>query len=109
MSALRSNIGMSVYSATKASISGILKSLSKELVAYNTRINSVLLGAVKTEMHLRITKNYNEKMLENYNKKHILGFGKVQNVTPFLIYLLTDASSWSTGSELVLDGGLLVN
>ena len=96
---------MLVYSAAKASLSGILKSLTLDLSIYNTRINSLILGAVKTEMHERITKNFNSDALNDYQNKHLLGFGEVGDITPMIMFLLCEGSSWMTGSEIILDGG----
>lgn len=109
VSSIRSNNGMLVYSTAKASLKGALKSLSLDLSKYKTRINSILLGAVETEMHNRITKNFNDKILNDYKNKHLFGFGKVDDITPMVIFLLSEGSSWMTGSEITLDGGFTAN
>ena len=105
VSAMRSNHGMAVYSGAKAALSGIMKSLSVELSSRNVRVNCILLGAIKTEMHQRIIKYLNEDSLIEYEQKHLLGFGELEDINPMIIHMLSDASSWMTGSNIVLDGG----
>ncbi len=43
--------------------------------------------------------------LFDYEQKHLLGFGELEDVSPMAIYLMSEASSWMTGSNIVLDGG----
>ena len=105
----RSSPGMLLYSAAKSALSGITKSLALDLSKSNVRVNNVLLGAVETEMHSRITKFLDESSINFYRDKHLLGFGKKDDVSALIVYLLSDASSWMTGSDIVLDGGLLIN
>jgi len=109
VASIKPNYGMTFYSASKASISGIMKSMSVDLSKYNTRVNSLILGAIKTEMHNRITSRMNEEMINSYEKKHLFGFGQTKDISPMIIYLLSDASKWITGSEFVLDGGYLLS
>jgi len=107
VSSIRSTEGMLLYSAAKSSLSGITKSLALELSKYNVRVNNVILGAIKTEMHDRITKFLSNESKESYEKKHLFGFGELDDVNSLLVYLVSDVSRWMTGSEVLLDGGLL--
>jgi NAD(P)-dependent dehydrogenase (short-subunit alcohol dehydrogenase family) len=107
VSSYRSSAGMLLYTAAKSALSGITKSLALDLSKNNVRVNNILLGAVKTEMHSRITKFLDDRLIEQYRDKHLLGFGKKDDVSALIIYLLSDASRWMTGSDIVLDGGLL--
>ena len=101
--------GMAIYGASKSSYSGMLSPLAKELSGFNTRINSLLLGAVKTNMHRRILKQTSSKALVDYENRHLFGFGETSDVYPTVIFLLSDLSRWITGSELVVDGGYSAN
>ena len=105
VSAIRSNEGMLLYSTAKSAMSGITKSLAIELSKNKVRVNSLILGAVKTAMHERITKFLTSDSISDYENKHLLGFGNISDILPMIIFLLSDASRWMTGSEIVLDGG----
>ena len=67
--------GMSVYAASKAAIDGAMRSLACELAPRGIRVNTIVAGAIKTEMHEGLEKNINEKELAEYEQKHLLGFG----------------------------------
>ena len=101
--------GMAVYGASKSSYSGMLSPLAKELACYNTRINSLLLGAVKTNMHKRISKQTSTESLTDYENRHLFGFGETSDVSPMVIFLLSNLSKWITGTEIVVDGGYSAN
>tara|TARA_Y100001934_G_C12240093_1_gene719859 strand:+ start:197 stop:985 length:789 start_codon:yes stop_codon:yes gene_type:complete len=101
--------GMAVYGASKSSFSGMLNPLAKELSDYNTRINLLLMGAIKTDMHRRILSNTSKKAVENYENRHLFGFGETSDVIPMLIFLLSDLSKWITGTQITVDGGYYAN
>ena len=83
------------------------KSLAIELSKGGTRVNSLILGAVETEMHKRITKNMSQDTLRDYEQKHLLGFGSTNDINPIIVYLMSDISRWTTGSEILIDGGYI--
>ncbi len=101
--------GMAVYGASKSSFSGMLSPLAKELSDYNTRINLLLAGAIRTEMHQRIKSKTSKNALKNYEDRHLFGFGDTSDVTPMLIFLLSDLSKWITGTQITVDGGYYAN
>lgn len=97
--------GMAVYSASKAAIDGAVRSLACELAPKKIRVNSIVAGAVKTNMHEMLTKKMDHAELLAYEKKHPLGFGNPEDIAYAAAFLLSDASSWITGTSLVVDGG----
>jgi len=101
-------IGMSAYSAAKAAIDGMVRSLSCELSVKKIRVNSIAAGAVHTPMHQRLTKGGNIDAIMAYEKSHLLGFGEPQDVAQAALYLLSPASRWVTGTTMVVDGGYMV-
>lgn len=101
------NTGESPYSATKAALSGFTKSAAFELAAQGTRVNTICPGVVETSL-LEVS---NEMFSEEQLRETMLGryplkrFGKPEDVANGAVYLLSDASSWVTGIDLLIDGG----
>lgn len=101
-------VGMSAYSAAKAAIDGMVRSLACELSAKKIRVNSIAAGAVHTAMHDRLTQGSGDEATMAYEQSHLLGFGEPQDVAQAALYLLSPASRWVTGTTMVVDGGYTV-
>ena len=101
-------VGMSAYSAAKAAIDGMVRSLACELSSRQIRVNSVAAGAVQTAMHERLTKGSGDDAAQAYANSHLLGFGEPQDVAQAALYLLSPASRWVTGTTIIVDGGYMV-
>lgn len=101
-------VGMTAYSAAKAGIDGMVRSLACEMAPRKIRVNSIAAGAVKTAMHDRLTKGGGEDATNAYEQSHLLGFGDADDVAHAALFLLSDASRWITGTSLVVDGGYMV-
>jgi NAD(P)-dependent dehydrogenase (short-subunit alcohol dehydrogenase family) len=99
-----SYVAGSVYAASKGAINGIVKSMAIELASKNIRVNSVNPGMIATP--ILDTGVITKEQLEEDKKRYPLGrYGKPEEVAHAAIYLLSDASSWVTGSNLLIDGG----
>lgn len=96
---------MSVYSATKAAVDSITKTLALELGARKIRINSVNPGLVDTE-GVR-SAGYNKgDFLETIVSQTPLGrIGEPQDIAPAVAFLASDEASWITGETLLISGG----
>lgn len=101
-------IGMTAYSAAKAGIDGMVRSLACELSPRKIRVNSIAAGAVHTAMHERLTRSSGDEATASYDQAHLLGFGQVEDIAQAAVYLLSPASRWVTGTTMVLDGGYMV-
>ncbi len=101
-------IGMTAYSAAKASIDGMVRSLACELAPRKIRVNSISAGAVHTAMHERITKGSGDDVTRAYANSHLLGFGTPEDVAQAVVYLLSPVSRWVTGTTMFVDGGYAV-
>ena len=101
---LSSYIGGSLYSSTKGAINGMIKGMCIELAPKNIRVNSVMPSMIDTPIMEdgALSKEDFEKDKEKYPLKR---YGKPEEVAYAVIYLLSDASSWITGSNLLIDGG----
>ncbi len=99
-------LGNSMYGSSKAAIYAFSRHAANELGSKGIRCNSVHPGLVFTNM-MEATKEVTEeglaKNLELYPlKRH----GKPEDIAHGVIYLLSDASSWVTGEDLIIDGGV---
>jgi NAD(P)-dependent dehydrogenase (short-subunit alcohol dehydrogenase family) len=96
--------GNSMYSASKGAVNGVVKNMALDLASKNIRVNSVNPGQIETHILDEgvITK---EQIEENKKLYPLKRFGQPEDVAHAVIYLLSDASSWVTGSNLVIDGG----
>ena len=101
-------VGMTAYSAAKAAIDGLVRSLACELAAKKIRVNSIAAGAVHTAMHDRLTKGSGDEATLAYSQSHLLGFGQPEDVAQAALYLLSPLSRWVTGTTMVVDGGYMV-
>jgi NAD(P)-dependent dehydrogenase (short-subunit alcohol dehydrogenase family) len=101
-------VGMAAYSAAKAGIDGMVRSLACELAPRQIRVNSIAAGAVYTAMHERLTKGSGEESTQVYSNAHLLGFGTPEDVAQAVVYLLSPASRWVTGTTMFVDGGYMV-
>lgn len=95
-------IGNGLYSGTKGALVAITKVIALELAAKNIRVNCISPGMVKT---LLIDDLTFEKEIEKRIKLHPLGLGTPEDVANACVYLLSDASRWITGTNLIIDGG----
>jgi NAD(P)-dependent dehydrogenase (short-subunit alcohol dehydrogenase family) len=100
--------GMTAYSAAKASIDGLVRSLACELAPRKIRANTIAAGAVHTAMHERLIKNNGEAATQHYEAAHLLGFGNPYDIANAVVFLLSDAARWITGTTMFVDGGYVV-
>jgi NAD(P)-dependent dehydrogenase (short-subunit alcohol dehydrogenase family) len=100
--------GMTAYSAAKAGIDALVRSLACEMAIRKIRVNSIIAGAVKTAMHERWFNGSSKSAIEEYEKSHLLGFGEIGDVSNAAVFLLSPAAHWITGTSLVVDGGHMV-
>lgn len=102
---LRGTAGMAGYSASKAAIDGMVRSLACELASRRVRVNSIAAGAVQTEMHERLSRTLGEQALGDYERRHLLGFGTPDDISAAALFLLSDGARWITGTTISVDGG----
>ena len=94
--------GMFAYAASKAAINSAIRSVASEISSKRHRVNSVLPGWVITPMTESLSSTHD---IEAVLAKHLLGAGKPEDVTGIILFLLSDAARWITGSNIVADGG----
>lgn len=99
-----SYIAGSIYSASKGAINGFCKGLALELAPQQIRVNTVVPGMVETNI-ISGGEIALEQLETDRQKYPLKRYGKPEEVAYATIYLLSDASSWVTGSNLLIDGG----
>lgn len=99
-----SAFGNSMYSASKGAINGIVKGMALELASKNIRVNSVCPGMIHTNI-VETGVISNDQLMEDMKKYPLKRYGNPEEVAFAIIYLLSDASSWVTGSNILIDGG----
>ena len=97
-------VGNAIYSASKGAILSFAKVLALELAPQKIRVNCVLPGMIKTPLLNSFSEDINH--LEMDEKRYPFGYGEPSDVAFAAIYLLSNASKWVTGTEIILDGGL---
>ncbi|MBR6894093.1 MAG: SDR family oxidoreductase [Bacteroidaceae bacterium] len=103
--ALAGENGKSLYSMTKGALLSAVRSLACEFARRNIRFNAVSPGAILTPINQDLPHMKNPEARAALESKHLLGLGKTTDISNACIYLLSDASRWVTGQNLVVDGG----
>lgn len=99
--------GNGVYGASKAALNSLMKYAAREYASRKIRVNSICPGMVDTPLIHRGT--ITEEQLAEDAKRYPLGrYGKPDDIANGVVYLLSDASSWLTGHDLVIDGGFSI-
>jgi 3-oxoacyl-[acyl-carrier protein] reductase len=105
VSGLMGNPAQVNYSASKAGVIGLTRTVSRELASRGVTVNAVAPGFIATDM----TAALGEELLEGIRKEIPLGrLGDPQDVADAVLYLASDAASFITGLVLTVDGGLTV-
>jgi 3-oxoacyl-[acyl-carrier protein] reductase len=105
VSGLVGNPGQANYSASKAGVIGLTRTVARELAGRNVTVNAVAPGFIATDM----TAALGAEICEEVKKKTPLGrLGEPQDVADAVLFLASDAASFITGHVLVVDGGLTV-
>jgi NAD(P)-dependent dehydrogenase (short-subunit alcohol dehydrogenase family) len=99
--------GGSLYGATKSAILGYTKALAIELAPRGIRVNTIHPGMIETPLTSGTA--LSKELLEEDARNYPLGrYGKPEEIAYSIVYLLSDATVWMTGSQLLIDGGYSV-
>jgi 3-oxoacyl-[acyl-carrier protein] reductase len=101
---LTGNRGQANYSASKAGLIGLTKSVAKELGSRNVLVNAVAPGFIDTDMTRELPEDAKQLMLQQI----ALGrFGNPGEVASAVLFLASDLANYITGQVLVVDGGMV--
>lgn len=102
-------VGGAAYSASKAALESFSKTLALEIASKKMRSNILLPALVRTQMLEETREASGADNFSAYEKQYPLGFGEPDDVANAACFLLSPASKWITGSELKMDGGLVLS
>jgi NAD(P)-dependent dehydrogenase (short-subunit alcohol dehydrogenase family) len=97
--------GQSAYSATKGAILSAARALAVELARRRVRVNTISPGLIRTPMTEAAFKTLSPEQVQEIERKHPLGPGTPSDVARAAVFLLAPATTWITGTNLVVDGG----
>jgi 3-oxoacyl-[acyl-carrier protein] reductase len=99
------NAGQAAYSASKAGLFGLTKSLAKELASRSIRVNAVAPGFIDTEMTVDLPATAKEEMLKAIPMGRM---GSGREIAEAVLWLASPASSYVTGQIIAVNGGMYV-
>jgi NAD(P)-dependent dehydrogenase (short-subunit alcohol dehydrogenase family) len=96
------------YTASKGAVLALTKSLAVQFGPQHVRVNAICPGPILTPMLADLFPSEEEKM-KRLNRIPMGRFGLPEDIAFAALYLASDESSWTTGTEFVVDGGITVN
>ena len=96
--------GNTIYSASKAAVNGMMRNMALDLASKGIRVNCVNPAMVETSV-IDAGAIAPEQLEEDKKRYPLKRYGKPEEVAYAVIYLLSDASRWTTGTSLIMDGG----
>jgi 3-oxoacyl-[acyl-carrier protein] reductase len=97
------NGGQAAYSASKAGLIGLTKSVAKELASRNIRVNAVSPGFIGTDMTAHLSDELRQKMVETIPLARL---GSPEEVANAVVFLASDSAAYITGEVLKVNGGM---
>lgn len=101
--------GFAHYEASKAALNMLTKSAASELAAYQIRVNAISPGLVATAINADQHQTNTEVWQKRCSKIPLKRAAEPCDITPFAVLLASDESSWTTGTIIHVDGGMVVN
>jgi len=98
--------GGALYSSSKAALNAYSRSVAIECATKKIRSNVISAAMVKTPIFEQAEMAVTTEAMQLHEKDYPLGFGESVDIANTVMFLLSDASRWITGTTLVLDGGL---
>ena len=100
--------GNLMYSSSKSAVNGLIKTLALELAKKKIRVNAISAGMIVTELWTNNSSKLTSEQFYQDSLKYPLGYGKPEDIASIVSYLISEDSSWITGSTIVVDGGFTI-
>lgn len=101
--------GGAMYSSSKAALETFSKVFALEHSHLKIRSNCILPGMVKTALYENVEKTVTKESMDAHIASYPLGVGHPEDVANTSVFLLSDASRWITGTNIIIDGGCILN
>jgi NAD(P)-dependent dehydrogenase (short-subunit alcohol dehydrogenase family) len=108
VAALRGRPALSAYCAAKSAVDSLVRCAALEFAPRKIRVNSIRAAAVETPLHHDYMASIGPEATKDYVDRHPLGFGQPTDVANSVLFLLSDASPWISGVNLLVDGAAAV-
>jgi NAD(P)-dependent dehydrogenase (short-subunit alcohol dehydrogenase family) len=95
-----------MYAASKAALAAYSKTVAVELADKKIRSNVIEAAMVRTPIFDQAEKEITPEAMEAHGRDYPLGFGETSDIANAVLFLLSPASRWITGTALTMDGGL---
>ena len=105
VSGVMGNAGQANYSASKAGVIGLTKSLARELASRNICVNAIAPGFVETDMTNRLPQSTRESAR---NMIPLKKFGKPEDIAEMVAFLASEKADYITGQVICVDGGMSI-
>ena len=102
INALTGRIGLTNYSASKAGILGLTKSLAREVASKNITVNAIAPGYIRTEFLAKVPATIIEEII---NQTPVKRLGKPEDISRLVKFLISEDSSFITGETISINGG----
>jgi len=100
--------GLSAYAASKGALMSAARVMALEMASRDIRVNTVSPGTILTPMMQKALDAMKEEDRQKRVEGFPLGLGQTTDISNTCIYLLSDASRWVTGQNIIVDGGFTV-
>lgn len=100
--------GNGIYGASKAALDSFMKFAAKEFAARKVRVNSICPAMIDTPLIHRGTVS-EEQLTEDAKRYPLKRYGQPEDIANAAVFLLSEGSSWITGTSMIVDGGLSIS
>lgn len=98
---------LTAYTASKSAVVGVTRTLAVELAPHNIRVNAVCPGFTYSNMNVDMAKN--TELMEEMKKDYLIKrLGRPEDVAHAVAYLASDEAAFTTGTNLIVDGGHVI-
>ena len=98
-------VGGALYVSAKAAMEGYARILALELAPKGVRVNCVSPAFVRTQMLDQTANNFSDEVVQKIEGRQLMGLGEPDDVAYPVIFFLSDAAKWISGTNLILGGG----